>query len=59
MLTINPAQAARVSSRKGRLQPGYDADLVIFDRSFTLQATIAQGAMAFATDTWQARLSKD
>ncbi len=59
MLTINPAQAVHVSSRKGRLQPGYDADLVIFDRSFTLQATIAQGAVAFATDTWQERLGKD
>ena len=31
MLTLNPAQAAQVSQRKGRLEVGYDADLLIFD----------------------------
>ncbi len=57
MLTINPAQAARVAGRKGRLQAGYDADLAIFDQSLRLQATICQGKIAFATDAWRERLS--
>lgn len=57
MLTLNPAHAARVLDRKGRLQAGYDADLAIFDRDLTLQATICQGKVAFATDAWRERLS--
>jgi N-acetylglucosamine-6-phosphate deacetylase len=57
MLTLNPAQAARVAGRKGRLQAGYDADLVIFDSAFQLQATICRGTLAFATDAWRERLS--
>lgn len=57
MLTLNPALAAQVSHRKGRLQAGCDADLLIFDRSLSLQATICRGAVAFATDEWRERLS--
>src|SRR6266705_2759451 len=57
MLTLNPAQAAQVSDRKGRLQAGYDADLLIFDSSLALQATICWGKVAFATDEWRERLS--
>src|SRR5256714_1149245 len=57
MLTLNPAQAAQVSDRKGRLQAGYDADLLIFDSSLALQATICRGEIAFATDAWRQRLS--
>ena len=57
MLTSNPARAARVAGRKGHLQSGCDADLVILDRALTLQATICQGKVAFATDAWRARLS--
>jgi N-acetylglucosamine-6-phosphate deacetylase len=57
MLTLNPAHAAQVSHRKGRLQVGYDADLLIFDSSLVLQATICRGAVAFATDEWRERLN--
>src|SRR6266699_2628909 len=57
MLTLNPAQAAQVSDRKGRLHAGYDADLLIFDSSLALQATICRGEIAFATDAWRQRLS--
>ena len=57
MLTLNPAQAAQVSHRKGRLKVGYDADVLIFDHSLALQATICRGAVAFATDEWRERLS--
>jgi N-acetylglucosamine-6-phosphate deacetylase len=57
MLTRNPARAARVAGRKGQLQVGYDADLVILDSAMTLQAAICQGRVAFATDAWRERLS--
>ena len=57
MLTLNPARAAQVSHRKGRLQAGYDADLLIFDSSLTLQATFCCGAVAFARKEWQERLA--
>jgi N-acetylglucosamine-6-phosphate deacetylase len=57
MLTYNPAQAAHVSNRKGCLQPGYDADLLIYDSSLTLQATLCRGALAYASDEWRERLT--
>jgi N-acetylglucosamine-6-phosphate deacetylase len=57
MLTLNPAVAAQVSHRKGRLRAGYDADVLIFDQSLALQATFCKGAIAFATDEWRERLS--
>jgi N-acetylglucosamine-6-phosphate deacetylase len=57
MLTHNPARAAKVAGRKGQLQADYDADLLIMDSTLTLQATICQGRLAFATDAWRERLS--
>ncbi len=56
MLTLNPAQSVHVAERKGLLRPGYDADLLLFDSSLTLQATICRGRLAFATPEWNARL---
>ncbi len=58
MLTLNPAQSIRVATRKGRLQVGYDADLLIFDSSLTLQATLCCGRIAYATDEWRKRLQR-
>lgn len=57
MLTLNPARAAQVAHRKGRLQVGYDADLAIFDSSLVLQATICRGTVAFATQEWHERFA--
>ncbi|GAC1397825.1 MAG: N-acetylglucosamine-6-phosphate deacetylase [Ktedonobacteraceae bacterium] len=56
MLTLNPAQSAHVAAYKGKLQTGYDADLLLFDSSLTLQATICRGKITFATETWRDRL---
>ena len=56
MLTQNPATSAGVATRKGRLQTGYDADLLIFDSALTLQATLCRGQIAFATTAWRERL---
>jgi N-acetylglucosamine-6-phosphate deacetylase len=55
MLTRNPARSAGVADRKGLLQPGYDADLLIFDAGLQLQATICRGTLAWATPEWRAR----
>jgi N-acetylglucosamine-6-phosphate deacetylase len=57
MLTLNHARPAQVSQRKGRLEIGYDADLIIFDQSMKLQATLCRGEVAFATDEWRERLT--
>jgi N-acetylglucosamine-6-phosphate deacetylase len=57
MLTANPARAAGVADRKGLLTPGYDADLLIFDGSLNLQATMRGGAFVYATEEWLDRLS--
>jgi N-acetylglucosamine-6-phosphate deacetylase len=52
MLSRNPARAARVAASKGLLQPGYDADLLVFDSALALQATYCRGELAYATDAW-------
>lgn len=57
MLTLNPARSIRVDDRKGRLHPGYDADLLLFSPDLTLQATFCRGQLAYATDAWRARLA--
>ena len=56
MLTLNPARAVGVTERKGRLQAGYDADLLIFDSALMLQATICRGTLAYATGAWHQQL---
>lgn len=58
MLSLNPARAARGDDRKGRVREGFDADLLVFDSSLRLQATICRGAVAYATDEWRARLDR-
>lgn len=57
MLTLNPARSIHVDDHKGRLHPGYDADLLLFTPDLTLQATFCRGQLAYATDAWRARLA--
>lgn len=56
MLTLNPATTVQLADRKGLIRVGYDADVLIFDRDFSLQATICRGEVAFATEEWGKRL---
>ncbi|GBD21190.1 N-acetylglucosamine-6-phosphate deacetylase [bacterium HR28] len=56
MLTTTPARAIGVDQRKGRLAPGYDADLVLLDRELRVQATFCRGHLAFASTDWLARV---
>jgi N-acetylglucosamine-6-phosphate deacetylase len=56
MLTWNPARSIHVDDRKGLLQAGYDADLLVFDSRLVLQAAICRGEVRYATPAWQKRL---
>ena len=43
MMTSTPARLAGVGDRKGRIAPGYDADIVIFDQDIQVQHTLVGG----------------
>jgi N-acetylglucosamine-6-phosphate deacetylase len=57
MLALNPARSLHLDDRKGRLQVGYDADVLLFDQKLSLQAAICRGKVAFASDAWRERLA--
>lgn len=48
MLTANPARIMRVQDRKGTLQVGKDADIVLFDRDITVLKTIVKGKQIYS-----------
>ncbi len=43
LVSRNPAAAAGVADRKGRLEAGMDADLVVLDESCAVIATVVEG----------------
>lgn len=43
MATENPARVAGVAHRKGRIAPGYDGDLVIFDNKIRVSCVVCKG----------------
>src|SRR5215207_3773175 len=45
--SLNAARAIGISSRKGSLEGGKDADLVLLDDSFHVHLTVAQGEIVF------------
>lgn len=49
MSSLNAARAIGVSSRKGSLEVGKDADLVLLDESFNVKLTIVNGEIIFST----------
>ncbi len=50
MGSANPARAAGFGHRKGRIAPGYDADLTLLDPDFHVLRTWVRGALAYAVD---------
>lgn len=51
MASANPAQVLRLSNCKGRLVPGYDADLVLLDEALEVQQTWVAGTSVFTKET--------
>ena len=45
--SLNPAKAIKVDGTKGSIQPGKDADLVIFDEDIRIQKTIIGGVVRY------------
>jgi N-acetylglucosamine-6-phosphate deacetylase len=48
MSSLNAARAIGISSQKGSLEVGKDADLVLLDQSFNVNSTIVQGETVYA-----------
>ncbi|NLM37221.1 MAG: N-acetylglucosamine-6-phosphate deacetylase [Firmicutes bacterium] len=47
MATLNPARILRLAGRKGRIAPGNDADLVLWDEDFNVLKTIVAGETVY------------
>ncbi|KNC79942.1 N-acetylglucosamine-6-phosphate deacetylase [Sphaeroforma arctica JP610] len=48
--TSNPAASVNVQDRKGRLEPGMDADLVLLSEKLSVQATFIDGELCYVRD---------
>lgn len=48
LCSTNPAGVAGASARKGRVERGYDADLVLLDAELKVRATVCRGEVAFS-----------
>ena len=47
MASLNPARLIGVSDRKGSLEPGHDADLVVIDEEVTVHRVMVRGRWAY------------
>lgn len=45
MMTVNPARIVGLAHKKGKIAPGYDADLVVFDGDFTIKQVVVSGSI--------------
>lgn len=48
LCSTNPAAVAGASARKGRVERGYDADLVLLDADLQVRATVCRGKVVFS-----------
>ncbi len=46
--TINPAKVLKLEHIKGRLRSGYDADIVILNDNYDVQATFVEGTLEYS-----------
>lgn len=49
LITLNPAKLLGVEDKKGSLEPGKDADIVIFDKNFGVKMTFIRGRIVYRT----------
>jgi N-acetylglucosamine-6-phosphate deacetylase len=47
MASLNPARAMGIADRKGSLEAGKDADIIIFDENVTVSTTIVGGRKVY------------
>lgn len=47
MASFNPARVVGLKKKKGRLEKGYDADIIIFDEHFQVKAAVLSGKIKF------------
>jgi N-acetylglucosamine-6-phosphate deacetylase len=47
MVTLTPARSIGVADRKGSLEPGKDADIVILDEDLDVVSTIVMGQVVY------------
>jgi len=47
MITATPARILNVSGKKGDLEKGKDADIVIFDENINVEMTIVKGKIVY------------
>ncbi len=45
--TLNPARVLGIEEKKGTLEPGKDADIVVFDRDDSVWATLVSGSVVY------------
>jgi len=50
MMTLTPARIIGVNHRKGSIEQGKDADLLIFDEEVRVSHTIIAGDVVYETD---------
>jgi len=50
-VTINPAKLLGIEDRKGSLEPGKDADIVLLDPDYSVYATIVEGSSVYVGST--------
>lgn len=47
MVTINPAQEMDIMNHKGKISPGYDADIVLLSESLEVEKTLVKGEIVY------------
>jgi len=53
LCSTNPARVAGAQTRKGAVEVGYDADLVLLDDGLCVVATVCGGRLAHSADQWR------
>jgi N-acetylglucosamine-6-phosphate deacetylase len=48
MITYTPARILNIENKKGALEPGKDADIVIFDEDINVETTIIKGKVCYS-----------
>jgi N-acetylglucosamine-6-phosphate deacetylase len=57
MVTLNPASVIGLGDRKGRVAPGYDADLVVLSPALEVEMTFVQGKLVYQCPSSRLRRS--